>query len=105
MRDVNKEAKQGVRDRRIGEFVNSWGEESCVRGLEGGTLVDVRVRLPTEEDPSTLLVIRASGKQGKVVAFVGAFSVGDAVLAWRARCVAHTMKWRPDVPWKDRVSK
>jgi hypothetical protein len=58
--------------------------------------------MPSEVEPSTLLIVRASAKGEKFIAFIGAFSVTDAILAWRARVLGDGLKWRVDVPWEGR---
>ena len=100
MRNAESEAVLGKRHARIGEFLDALGQGVGVRDLQEGRLISVRIRLPTEEEPSTLLVIRATAQRGGCVAFVGGFSVGDVVLAWRARMAGSGMKWREDKPWK-----
>lgn len=103
MRDAEVEAADAKRARRIGEFVDALAHGVGVMGLEAGALLSVKVRFPTEEDPSTLLIVRARSGEGLVIGFVGAYSLGDAILAWRARIGAGTMKWREDVPWEQRA--
>lgn len=68
----------------------------------GGELRSLRVRFPTEEEPSTLLIVRVSTEEGPMISFVGAFSLVDALLAWGARVKSGTMKWREDLPWEQR---
>lgn len=102
VRDVEAEARRAKRHARIGEFVCALSQGAGTRGLAEGVLVSVKARFPTEEEPSTLLVVRARSEEGAVIAFVGAYSLGDALLAWRARVSAGSMKWREDVPWEQR---
>lgn len=102
MRDANKEAALERRHRRVGEFLESLGQIGGLGGLQEGALVDFRVRLPTEEEPAALLIVRAAGAEGRVIAFVGAYGVIDVLLAWRARSEVGRMKWREDVPWSER---
>lgn len=102
MRNVDAEASDEKRYVRIGEFVDRLGGRAGVESLEGGVLKSVRVRFPTEEDPSALLIVRASAEEGERIAFIGAYGCGDAILAWRAKDKAGRMKWREDVPWEDR---
>lgn len=102
MRDVEQEAAVEKRDRRVGEFLAALGEGVGVGELPGGRIDGFRVRLPTEEDPGTLIIVRASSGSTKVVAFVGAYDLSSATLAWRARSRVGRMKWREDRPWKDR---
>lgn len=102
MRDIEKEAAADKRAARIGEFVEAWSAGDVLGGLAGGVLKDVRIRMPTEEDPGALVVVKASSDEGSRIAFVGAYNVGDALLAWRAKARAGSLKWREDVPWKQR---
>lgn len=102
MRDSEKEAVEEKRNRRIGEFLSSLDQGGGVGTLEEGVLTGLTVRLPTELEPSALLVVKAMGAGGAVVAFVGAYRLSEAILAWRARSGADKMKWREDVPWKER---
>lgn len=103
VRDVDKEAAEARRARRIGEFIDGLGSGAGVRGLANGVLVGVKIRFPTEEDPSTLLSIRALDGDEALIGFVGAYCLGDAVLAWWARIHRGSMKWREDLPWNERV--
>lgn len=102
MRDVQSEEILGLRCRRVGEWLERLSTGVAPASLPEGRYDGFRVRLPTEQDPSTLLVVRASAKGEKWIAFVGAYTVADAVLAWRARDLEGTVKWREDVPWSER---
>ncbi len=102
MRDADREDAENARMRRVGEMMAAIGTEQATVGLEGGVVTDIRIRLPTEADPSVLLIVRASSGEDKHIAFVGAFSVPHAILAWRARCRTGGMKWREDVPFDQR---
>lgn len=102
MRDREAEEVEGRRHRRVGEFLEALIEGQGVGGLEGLVVTGFRVRLPTEEEPSCLLVVRAAAAGGDQIAFVGAYGICDAILAWRARSAACHMKWRDDVPWAER---
>jgi len=102
MRDAQSEEAAGRRCRRVGEWLERLGTGVAPVGLPEGRYDGFRVRLPSEEDPSTLLVVRASEKGAKWIAFVGAYTVADAFLAWRAREQAGSMRWREDVPWGER---
>lgn len=102
MRDGEAEEVEARRARRVGEFLAIVGTGRAAAPLEGGRVTAWRVRMPTEEEPSVLLVVRAvAGEEGHI-AFIGAFSVTDALLAWRARATGSGMKWREDVPWGER---
>lgn len=73
-----------------------------VQGLQEGVLRDVRFKLPQEDDPMVLMVVRAVDATGKKVAFVGAGDVCGAVLAWRKRDGGAGLRWREDRPWGER---
>lgn len=103
MRDADREKAEARESVRIGEFVKAIDEGAWVSGLEEGVLTGFSVRLPTEIEPSTLLVLKADAEGVGFVAFVGAYSLGDALLAWRARAAAGKMKWRENVPWGERA--
>ena len=103
MRNAETEAATDRRNRRIGEFIEGLGQGVGLGGLEDGRVVSIRIRFPTEAEPTTLLVVRASAEVGPRIAFIGAFSAGDALLAWRARAGAAGMKWREDIPWSERA--
>lgn len=102
MRDAKREETENARARRVGEVLGAVGTGQAAKGLEEGVVTGFRVRLPTEGEPSVLLIVRASAGSGKFIAFIGAYTVTDAILAWRARCLAGGMKWREDVPWDER---
>ncbi len=102
MRDAEAEAALDKRHRRLGEFVDGMGKGVVVASLEGGALVSVKVRFPTEEEPSTLLIVRVLAEKGPLIGFVGAYGMGDALLALRARVLGKGVKWREDVPWGQR---
>lgn len=102
MRDTKEEAVQERRAARLGEFIEVLGQGHGTEGLEDGTLKDIRVRFATEEEPSTLLIVRATSREGDHIAFVGAYSAADALLAWRAKDAGPGLKWREDVPWGER---
>lgn len=102
MRNKDEETAEERRYAKIGEFIDAVGAGRGVGALEGARVTGITLRWPTEEEPSTLLVIRATSGTAKWVAFVGAYSAGDAVLAWRKRSLAGRMKWREDLPWERR---
>lgn len=102
MRDIEAEDAAARRHRRIGEFMDSLARGQGKGRLEGGDLISFRIRFSTEDEPSTLLIVRCVAAEGPRIAFVGAYQVGDALLAWRARSVSKTMRWREDVPWGER---
>lgn len=102
MRDIDQEGRAEKRAARIGAFIEAWGAEAALTGLVEGVLRDVRIRMPTEEDPGVLVIVRAFSAEGDRIVFVGAYNAGDALLAWRARAGAGSLKWRDDVPWEQR---
>ena len=102
MRDAKLEGAAEKRARRIGEFLEGLGAGAGVDRDGDWSLTSFRVRLPTEIEPSCLLIVRASVGGAPRIAFIGAFTVGDALLAWRARVAAGGVKWREDVPWAER---
>lgn len=102
MRDAAQEAKEERKCKRVGAFIRALREGAGVRSLPEGVLTSVKVRFPTEEEPSTLLVVRASSGEGPRIAFIGAYDVGDALLAWMKRDEGQRMRWRKDLPWEQR---
>lgn len=102
VRDAEREAKDQRRHERVGEFLDAVAAGRGAEGLTEGRVTAIRMRLPSEEDPSTLLIVKVSSEEGDSIAFVGAFSLCDAILAWRARSEKGTMQWRDDVPWAER---
>ena len=101
-KDPDNGASLERRYRKVGEFIEGLAGVLAAKGVQGGALTGITVRMPTEEEPSALLVIRATGAKGKRVAFVGAYTLGDAFLAWRAQALAGSIKWREDIPWSQR---
>ena len=69
------------------------------QGLDGGELVDIKLRMPTAANPEVLLVLRAMAEGTRYVAFVGAGDPAMAVLKWRKRCRNGGLGWRPDRFW------
>ena len=102
MRDIDREAAQDKRCRRVGEFLEKMDNGLELVGLDGGVLTEVRLRLPTEEEPSTLLIVKGWDVNGRHIAFLGGFSVVAVLLAWRARRENKGMAWKEDVPWGER---
>jgi len=99
VRQAENEERLNKADRRTGEWLRAIGQGRGRAGLEGAELVDIRFKLPREEDPMVLMVVRARVGVEKYVAFVGAGSVGQALLAWRKLDEGKGLKWRVDVPW------
>lgn len=99
MRDIEAEAAEEKRAVSVGTFILQLTQGGGLGGLAGGVLKGFSVRMPTEEDPAVLLIVKAGSDKGPRVAFVGAYRLGDALLAWRARDRKGRMKWREDKPW------
>ena len=99
MRQVDAEAREEQRNRRVGEFVQALTQGRGATGVPGGRVTRITMRLPTEASPETLLVVKAIGDDGDVVAFVGGLDVVQALLTWRARDRKDGLKWREDKPW------
>lgn len=102
MRDVKRETLEERRRERIGHVVESLAHGHGLGKLTDGHLTGFTVRMPTEEEPGALLVVRATDNDGKHIAFVGGYRVDDLFLAWEKRSQAGRMKWREDKPWQDR---
>lgn len=103
MRDDAREEREAVRHRRIGEFLEALDRGLCSQRMPGARLVSLQLRFPTEEEPSTLLIVRVDAEGGPLVGFVGAYGCADAVLAFRKRLQTDHMKWREDRPWSERA--
>lgn len=99
MRNVEREARYEKDMRRLGEFIESLDYDGGLGSLEGATLLGVVVRMATRGRPDVLIVIKASVEGTQYVAFVGALSLAQAVLTWRSKSLAGTIKWREDQPW------
>lgn len=102
MRKIKSEADAERRAARVGAFLEALGDGLGVTGLEGGGLTSIQIRLPTEADPSVLLVLKATSGEGKRIAFVGALRISGAILAWRAKDAEGSLRWREDLPWSER---
>lgn len=102
MRAVDREAVWLKAMQRIGEFVESLGQLPVKGVPEDTELKGFNVRLPTEERPDALIVLKASGEGGAFVAFMGGLTLAQAILGWRAEHVAGKIRWRVDVPWGER---
>lgn len=103
MRNATVEQRYYKRLQSVGEFLEGLGAGLGCKGLVGGVLQDVRIRLGTAEDPGVLLIVRATDGADQVVGFCGGSSVTEALLAWRQKDSAVGLKWRPNVPWSERV--
>lgn len=102
MRNIEEEAQEERRAVSLGTFIGRLGTGGGVEGLAEGVLTGFTVRMPTEEEPSALLVVKARTEAGKWVAFVGAYSLVDCMMAWRARERGAGLRWREDKPWGER---
>lgn len=99
MRAQEDEARLDKRNRRAGEWLAALEVGRGLAGLTDGALWDIRFKLPQEEDPMVLMVVRATDAAGKRVAFMGAGTVVGALLAWRKLDGGAGLKWREDKPW------
>lgn len=102
MRNADREAVWNKTNRRIGEWVEVLDWERELKGLEGGVMDSVFIRLPSEDRPEALLVLKAHVGEQRYVSFAGALTVGQALLTWRAKAMGTGLKWREDVPWSER---
>ncbi len=101
-RDTSAEARLATRNRRIGEWLEAVENGRGGQGIEDGVVTRVTIRLPTREDPEALLVVKVTAPDGDHIGFVGGLGVNEALLTWRARDASRGLKWRADVPWKER---
>lgn len=99
MRDVEREKAWAGRVRRIGEWVDSLEAGSGAKALENGRVLEVRIKTNAREEGDTLIVVKATDGTGVFVAFVGARTAGEAMLAWRRRESGKGLVWREDRPW------
>lgn len=102
MRNADREEAWNAANRRVGEWVETLGGGRQLPGLEGGVLDSISVRVPTEDRPEAFVVLKAHVGTDKFVAFVGALTVHQAFLTWRAKVAAGGLKWREDVPYGER---
>ena len=99
MRSIEGEGAVQKRWARVGEWLDALLAGHGRNPLEGVQLTEIRIRMPTEEDPMVLLIVKAAGATGKSIAFVGAGTPVQALLAWRKRDAGPGLKWREDKPW------
>jgi len=104
MRNINAEDRVNRMNRRIGEFIQGLTEGRGAQGVPGGAVVRITARLPTEDSPEALLVVKATSEVGDHVAFVGGLDLTQAFLTWAAKDRGTGLKWREDVPWGERGS-
>lgn len=105
MRDIDQEERLGKLYRRVGEWLAGLSHGMGAGSLPGGEVTSWRFKMATEDDPMTLLIVKATATTGDWIAFVGAPSVCGALLAWRAREAGAGLKWKADRPWADRVGE
>lgn len=100
MRNKDREAEQEKQNGRVGEFIESlrWGQ-GC-RGLEGGIVTGLNIRMPTDANPEALVVVKVEAAGEAYVGFVGALTLHQALLTWRAKDGSGGLKWRVDEPWQ-----
>ena len=102
MRAVDREAEWLKAMQRVGEFLSLCDNAGGIKGPGDATLTGFTARLPTEEKPETLLVLKASGGEGRFVSFVGGLTLTQALLTWRAKVMGGKVRWREDVPYGER---
>ncbi len=102
MRDVDAEAKRAREDRRVGEWLRALGEGAGLEGLDDGALTEIRIRMPRGDDPSALLIVKATDSTGDWVAFVGGVGPSSLMRKWRADNGGPGLRWKVDVPWSQR---
>lgn len=102
MRDVSGEARLEKKHRRCGEFLAALTEGRGAEGVPDGTLTRITIRLPSEDDPETLWVVKATGSTGDKVAFIGGLDLCQALLTWAAKSGGKGLRWRDDIPWEAR---
>lgn len=99
MRAAEREAAWLKQMQRVGEQMASLEERRTQGVPEGAHLVGFSARLATKERPEALLVLRATGDAGKFVAFIGALTLEQAILVWRAKVQIGGVRWRKDLPY------
>lgn len=99
MRAADLEKAWTKRMVRVGEWVAYLSTEGRLPGLEGAQLDEIRIRWGQPHRTDVLLVIKASVEEQRYVAFVGALTVADAMLAWRAKKMGGGLRWREDRPF------
>lgn len=100
MRSAEREKRWNTTNRRVGEWLETIGEDYSPPGIEGAELVSVLVRSPTRDRPECLLVLKARVGEDRFVAFIGGLTVNQAILTWRAKGLGRGLKWRKDTPWE-----
>lgn len=105
MRNVEREERDGIVHRRVGEWLEALNHGQGASTLAQGVVTSWRIKMGSEEDPMVLLVVKASDEGGDWIAFIGAPSPCRALLAWRAREASGGMKWRVDKPWEETQGK
>ncbi len=77
------------------------------RHAEGGNgsspmLTEVRLKLDADEGTSVLMILKATGSEGSLVAFVGGADMVSVILSAAKKIVAGVLRWREDRPWSER---
>ena len=102
MRDAEEEQAHHKLLAKVGEWVMALGAGRGCEGAAGGVLTEFRVRMPREDEPMALLIVKVTGEDAKYIGFIGAPTAEAALLAWRARDGKGGLKWRVDLPWGER---
>lgn len=75
--------------------------KSAAEGDDAGiVLTDIRFRLASDGGVTVLAILKGTGDEGPVVAFIGAFDFPRAVMSCGKALEAGAVKWREDRPWK-----
>lgn len=102
MRDAQQEQAVEKTNAKVGEFLAALTRGRGTQGLSEGKITRITIRMPTEDDPGILVVVKASAEGVDHVGFIGGWDVPMAVMAWRARDGKQGLKWRVDKPWDGR---
>jgi hypothetical protein len=103
VRNIKAEEVLARKHRRVGEFLERLSYGGGAKGVPGGTVTRITIRLPTDDQPEVFVVVKVAGDEGDFVGFVGALDVVQALLTWMAKDASKGLKWRPDVPWAERA--
>lgn len=100
VRSEEREQRDAKRNRAVGEWMEALEFGRGLEGLADGRLIDIRFRMPTDESPEVLLVVRAGVADKRYVAFIGGLDITQVILAWRKRDRGRGLRWREDTPWE-----
>ena len=100
MRSAEAEKRLAAVHRRVGELLDGIDQGMPLKGIEEGRVTRITLRLPTEESPEALLIVKAVVGEDKRIAFIGGLGIIQALLTWRAKEGGPGLKWRADVPWE-----